>query len=169
MEKFNSVNFKWERVNAGGMRDDDSWLENYFRLQEFRKKFNHSNPSQTDKTSEIKKLAKWLNDQITLHNTGKADKSGKRKFLLKEREELLEELKVDWNWQITKHKRELEKQISDYLEFKGIYPDEKPKNGDSKFKRILEWKSLIRYRYKGSTKEEDKWRIDRLNEIGFPW
>ncbi len=171
MEKFSSVNFKWFSVNAGGLRDDDTWLENYFRLQEFKKIFNHANPSQTSKDPDTKKLAKWVNDQVTLHNTGKTNSKGEKKTLIKEREELLEELGVDWHWQLNKYKRKLEEQIEAYLEFRKVYPDEKQKNGDKRFDDVLEWKSLTRYRYKGDTLPENKWRMDILNSdrVKFPW
>ena len=49
-----------------------------------------------------------------------------------------------------------------------IYPDEKPK-GDNRFKKVLEQKANIRHKYKNDNSESNKWRIDRLNEIGFTW
>lgn len=167
-KKMNSINFKWLAPNSGGAIDDEKWLQNYFKLEDFKKKFGHANPSQTDKNPEIKKLAKWVNDQRTLRNTGKKSKKGIKK-LIKEREELLTEIGVDWEWQLTQRKNELEEFIKGYLQLRSIYPDEKPKKGDTRFSKILQKKAEIKHRYKNDTSPEGKWRIDRLNEIGFRW
>lgn len=173
-KKMNSINFKWEVPNAGGANfgqlDDESWLENYFKLEEYKKANNgNANPSQTDKDPETKKLAKWLNDQRTLRNTGRKNKKGIIKKLIPEREALLTELGVIWDWQLHLRRLELEDFIKGYLELRKEYPDERPKNGDKRFKKILEKKHQIRFRYKDDTSEENKWRIDRLNEIKFQW
>lgn len=170
-QKMNSINFKWQTPNIGGgsSPDDESWLENYFKLEDFKRKYGHANPSQTDKDPDIKKLAKWVNDQRTLRNTGRKNKKGILKKLIKEREELLTELGVDWEWQLTQRKIELEEFIKGYLWLRKVYPDEKPKKGDKRFSKILQKKAEIRHRYKNDTSLEGKWRIDRLNEIGFRW
>lgn len=170
-QKMNSIHFKWQTPNIGGgsSPDDESWLENYFKLEEFKRKYNHANPSQTDKDPEIKKLAKWVNDQRTLRNTGRKNKKGILKTLIKEREELLTELGVDWEWQLTQRKIELEEFIKGYIWLRSVYPDEKPKKGDKRFSKILQKKAEIRHRYKNDNSPEGKWRIDRLNEIGFRW
>lgn len=169
--KMNSINFKWQTPNIGGgsSPDDESWLENYFKLEDFKKKYGHANPSQTDKDPDIKKLAKWVNDQRTLRNTGRKNKKGVIKKLITEREELLTELGVDWEWQLTQRKIELEEFIKGYLELRSLYPDEKPKKGDKRFSKVLQKKAEIRHRYKNDISPEGKWRIDRLNEIGFLW
>ncbi|MGN6803159.1 MAG: helicase associated domain-containing protein, partial [Ginsengibacter sp.] len=170
-QKMNSINFKWQMPNIGGgsSPDDEHWLENYFKLEDFKRKFGHPNPSQTDKDPAIKKLAKWVNDQRTLKNTGKKNKKGTIRKLIKVREELLTELGVDWEWQLTQRKIELEEFIKGYLALRSVYPDEKPKKGDRTYSKILQKKAEIRHRYKNDTSPEGKWRIDRLNEIGFRW
>jgi HKD family nuclease len=168
--KMNAINFKWE-VPIGlryGAAEDESWLENYFRLEDYKNSFGSANPSQMDKNPEVRKLAKWVNDQRTLRNTGRLKKNGELVKLKKSREEILKDLGVDWDWQLTKRKIELEKFIEGLLELRKYYPDEKP-NGDERFKKILENKSQIKHRYGGDTSEENKWRIDRLNEIKFQW
>lgn len=168
--KMNAINFKWE-VPEGlrfGAAEDETWLENYFRLEDYKNRFGNANPSQMDKNPEIKKIAKWVNDQRTSRNKGKLNNKGELIKLKKAREEILQDLGVDWDWQLTKRKIELEKFIEGLLELRKYYPDERP-NGDERFKKILEAKSQIRYRYSGDTSEENKWRIDRLNEVKFQW
>lgn len=168
--KMNDINFKWE-VLIGvryGDAEDESWLENYFRLEDYKNRFGNANPSQMDKDPEIRKIAKWVNDQRTLKNTGRLTKKGELIKLKKSREEILQDLGVDWDWQLTKRKVELEKFIDGLLELRKFYPDEKP-DGDERFKKILVAKSQIRHRYGGDTSAENKWRIDRLNEIKFQW
>lgn len=170
-QKMNSINFKWQtpKVNLGSSPDDESWLNNYFKLEEYKKKHGHANPSQTDKDNEIRKVAKWVNDQRTLRNTGRKNKNGVVKKLIKERDELLTELGVDWEYQMTLRKNELEEFIVGYLELRKLYPDEKPANGDTRFSKVLQKKAEIKFRYRNNTSPENKWRVDRLNEIGFRW
>ncbi|GGC79500.1 hypothetical protein GCM10011508_03690 [Flavobacterium lutivivi] len=169
--KMKSINFKWETPNIGNYSTpkDEIWLENYFKLEEYKKLHGNVNPSQTDKNPEIKKLAKWLNDQRTLNNTGRKNKNGEVRKLLKERYELLIDIGVDFDYQLSKRKAELEKFITGYLELRKIYPDEKPKRGDTRFTKILEKKAELRFRYKDDKSINNKWRIDRLNEINFSW
>lgn len=49
--KMNSINFKWQtpKIGKGSGVDDESWLNQYFRLEEYKKKVGHANPSQMDK------------------------------------------------------------------------------------------------------------------------
>ena len=88
--------------------------------------------------------------------------------MLPERYELLLELGVDFDYQLNIRKQELERFIESYIKMREIYPDEKPK-GDNRFKKVLEQKANIRHKYKNDNSESNKWRIDRLNEIGFTW
>lgn len=167
LQKLKEIDFKWEMPNAGSEPDDDTWLENYFQLEDYKKKNNGScHPNQIDKDPQIKKLGKWVNDQMTLKNTGRKKKNGKVVFLLKQREELLTELGVDWNHQENKNKKVLEQQIEEYLLFRKEHPNEKPKKqARDKWAKVLDWKAQTRHR-------KDKlpqWKIKRLDEINFPW
>lgn len=170
-DKLDSINFMWISPSKSGLGttpNDETWLENYFKLEDYKIEFGNANPSQTDKNPEIKKLAKWVNDQRTLNNTGRAKKNGTVRKLLPERYELLLELGVDFDYQLNIRKQELERFIESYIKMREIYPDEKPK-GDNRFKKVLEQKANIRHKYKNDNSESNKWRIDRLNEIGFTW
>jgi HKD family nuclease len=169
-EKLQSVKFRWENMNAGGKSDDDIWLENYFQLEDFWIKPENKNKVPSQETS----LGGWLNDQITIYNnTTKKNSKGEVIKLPSERARYIEDLcgKEIWQWQSHKRKRIFEEQIQAYLELRKAYPDEIPKNGDKRFKKVLEWKSLTRYRYKGDTSPENKWRMDILNsdKVKFPW
>ena len=110
--------------------------------------------SKCNSQPKTKKLAKWLNDQRTLRNTGRKNKKGKIKKLIPEREALLTQLGVIWDWQLHLRRLELKDFIKGYLELRREYPDEKHQ---------------IRFRYKYDTSKQNKWRIDRLNEIKFQW
>ncbi|NOT93333.1 helicase associated domain-containing protein [Ferruginibacter sp.] len=169
-EKLQSVKFVWETMNAGGKSDDDIWLENYFQLE----------PVWNERVDKLKlplqttPVGKWLADQIANYkNETKKNASGEVLKLLPERASIIEELcgKQIWNWEQYKRETIFEQQIQAYLEFRKIYPDEIPKNGDKRFKKVLDWKSLTRYRYKGDTSPENKWRMDILNSdrVKFPW
>lgn len=169
-EKLQSVKFRWETLNAGGKSDDDIWLENYFQLEDFWTLPENKNKIPAQSTT----VGKWLNDQMTLYNnTTKKNAKGEILKMLPERVRYIEDLcgKEIWQWQANKYRRKLEEQIADYLEFRKVYPDEIPKNGETRFKKVLDWKSLTRYRYKVDTSPENKWRMDILNSdrVKFPW
>lgn len=169
-EKLQSVGFVWETMNAGGKSDDDVWLENYFQLETV---WNE----RTDKLKlplQTTPVGKWLADQIANYkNETKKNANGEVLKLLPERASIIEELcgRQIWNWEQYKRETIFEQQIQAYLEFRKVYPDEIPKNGDKRFKKVLDWKSLTRYRYKGDTSPENKWRMDILNSdrVKFPW
>jgi HKD family nuclease len=170
LEKLEAVNFKWQDFKGIGLADDDGWIENYFQLEEFWNKPENKNKIPAQSTT----VGKWLNDQMTLYNnTTKKNAKGEILKMLPERARYIEDLcgKEIWQWQANKYKRKLEEQIAEYLEFRKVYPDEIPKNGDTRFKKVLDWKSLTRYRYKGDTSPENKWRMDILNSdrVKFPW
>lgn len=169
-EKLEAVNFKWESVSAGGNPDDETWIDFYFQLEEFWK--NPSNKNQVPK--QTTPLGKWLNDQITNYNNKtKKNAKGELLKLLPIRAKYIEDLcgQEIWNWQHNKRRRILEEQIEAYLEFRKVYPTEIPAIGDNRFKKVIEWKSQTRYRYKGDTSKENKWRMDILNSdrVKFPW
>lgn len=169
-EKLNSINFEWSPPPRGGKigGDDELWLENYFNLEKYKAEFGHANPSQVDQNPEVRKLAKWVNTQRTLKSVGKKEKKHRR-FLDSNREQLLIEVGVDFEWELNKTKKELEEFIKVYLEFKEVYPDEKIKRGDKRFSKMLQKRAQIRYRYKNDHSESNKWRLDMLNKVGFVW
>lgn len=169
--KMNQINFIWDSKNfkMSGSAKDKEWFSAYFKLEEHKNKTGDANPSQTDKDPNVKKLGKWVNDQRTLKNTGRKNAKGEIIKLSAEREEWLLELGVIFDFQLHKRKLELEKFIEGYLELRKVYPNEKPNKGDTRFSKILEKKSEIKFRYKNDTSEKNKWRIDRLNEIKFDW
>jgi HKD family nuclease len=170
-QKMNEINFLWETFGSkiSGTPLDRKWFENYFKLEAYKTKTGNANPSQIDKDLEIKKLGKWVNDQRTLRNTGRKKANGEIIKLAKEREEWLIDLGVDFDYQLNIRKANLEKFIATYLEFRKEYPDGKGVRGDIRFSKMLEIKASIKYNYKDDKSEEGKWRIDRLNEIGFDW
>jgi HKD family nuclease len=171
LEKLESpdIQFRWETLNAGGKSDDDVWLDSYFELEKvwLEREDKLRLPLQTEKEGG------WLNDQVTIHNNkNKKNAKGEIIKLLPERASILEDLcgKHIWNWEQYKREQILNSQIERYLEFRKKYPNEKP-DSDRSFDDVLQWKSQIRYRYKGDTSEKNKWRMDILNSdrVKFPW
>jgi HKD family nuclease len=168
-EKLQSVNFVWEPMNVGGKSDDDVWLESYFKLEKIWNERVDKLKLPLQTTTD----GKWLADQIVnFKNQTKKNANGEVIKLIPERAAIIEELcgKQIWNWEQYKKEQILNAQIDRYLEFRKIYPNEKP-NGDKRFADVLRWKSQTRYRYRGDTSEENKWRMDILNSdrIKFPW
>jgi HKD family nuclease len=162
IERLNDLNFKWSMPNAaiGGQPDDDNWLENYFKLEQYKNSHDgNCNPSQKDPNPKIARLGKWVNDQMTLRNKGRHRKNRKSAFLLKERETLLTELGVDWLYELNKHKKSFEKQLSAFLKFRKLYPFLNPPTGE--FKKEREWRAQMKSRFK----ELPDWKQKRLKEM----
>lgn len=168
-EKLQSVKFVWETMNAGGKSDDDIWLENYFQLEKVWKERVDKFILPNQKTA----VGHWLSDQIANYkNETKKKENGEVLKFFPERASIIEDLcgKQIRNWEQFKREQKLNLQIERYLEFRKAYPNEKP-NGDRSFDDVIRWKSQTRYRYKGDTSQDNKWRIDILNsdKIKFPW
>lgn len=119
-------------------------------------------PNQNDKDKKIAELGQRVNDYMV---------NWKRGRLSPEKIKFLSDY-IDINYEKNKHKRELELQIQKYLAFREEFPGENPSTEERKrpdVKWILNWKATTRKRYSGDTSEENKWRINRLNQINFPW
>lgn len=145
---------------------EEVWYDNLEKLKAFKLLNGFCHPNQIDKDPETKKLAKWVNDQMHLRNNGRKNVNGEKFYLRKDREKILEELGIDWDWELNKAKAELEDGIKVYLAFRELFPNEKaPKGQAKKYNDVLEWKAQTRHR----KYRFDQWKIDRLNEINFPW
>jgi Caspase domain len=120
-------------------------------------------PSQSDKNIEIANLGQSLNDWMVRWKGG---------HLSEERIKFLEQY-VDKDYELNKQKRSFEVQILDYLKFRREFPNEKPPKGLSKkrndIKDILDWKAQVNHRIQNGKSPIHKWKIERLNEIDFPW
>lgn len=120
-------------------------------------------PSQTDKNKEIANLGNSLNDWMVRWKGG---------HLEEERIKFLEQY-VDKDYELNKQKRSFEQQIKDYLKFRDEFPNEKPPKGLSKkrsdVKAILDWKAQVNHRVQNGKSPIHKWKVERLNEIDFPW
>ncbi len=149
IKKLNAINFIWQStIGNTGKLDNDEWLNQILKLEDYKKKTGNCNVSQTNPNQEYAKLGKWLSDQRTSKKRGKLEKT---------RQEMLDNLGVVWNI----HIYEFEKQIAELIEYKKVYgsfdvPITFEKN-----------KNLAYFIYRLKTgKIKEKWKLDRLNEIG---
>lgn len=169
-KRLREVNFKLEKlVNAGGLLDDDSWIESYDKLVIFKDLFGHANPSQTvhpdpkNPNPDWLRLGKWVNDQRHLKNNGvKNRRTGEKKYLIKIREELLDELGVDWDYEENEAKKKFEKDASEYVAMRRLYPTTNPKGEARKiYRKILDWEAGQKFRFD----VYPDWRKNRLIEL----
>ena len=168
--KMKSINYLWDNPTSGSGPDDEWWYEALLNLEKYYddKKNYKTVPSQ--KTD----LGRWLNEQMTLKNTGSRQKE--KKFLHPIREELLGDLLkkngVGWKWKEQKERESIMKglkgwqELNEWTEKLG---NRKPSSAEVKyFKPIREWIALTRYRSKKWDKVKEKWKLDMFIKAGFP-
>ena len=146
IKRLDLINFEWTPASLGARPDDDRWFEVYMELVDFKKKNGHANPSQVDPNPEIATLGKWVNDQRHLKNNGRKNrKSGEYIYLDPIRQSYLEELGVDWDYELNKHKEAFNNQVQAFLDFREKYPDLKPPTGQ--FKSERDWRAQMRHKF----------------------
>ncbi|WP_425420477.1 Helicase associated domain protein [Phaeodactylibacter xiamenensis] len=159
VERLEEIDFIWEPPSFGMLPDDDSWLERFLELQQFKKKNGHCHPPQVNPDGTPNKLGRWVNDQMHLKNNGrKHRKTGERIYLDPIREEYLTDLGVDWDYELNKHKKSFEEQVQAFLEFRKKHPNLKPPTGT--FKKEREWKAQMKHRFE----KLPDWKQKRLKE-----
>lgn len=145
-EKLDDINFPWSIPNIGQLPDDESWFENYLKLEAYKKKHGTCHPPQVNPDGSRNKLGRWVNDQMTLKNNGRLSRrTGERIFLNPIREEYLTELGVIWDYELSKHKKSFDKQVNDFLKYQQKHPDLKPPKGT--FKKERDWLSQMRHKF----------------------
>ena len=146
VRRLNQINFPWSVPNFGMLPDDESWFEKYLELEEYKKKNGHCHPPQVNPDGTSNRLGRWVNDQMTLKNVGRIRKSTKERVYLNPiREEYLTELGVDWNYELTKHKKLFDEKVNKFISFRNQYPDLKPPKG--KYKKERNWLSQMRNKF----------------------
>lgn len=146
VQRLNQIKFPWSIPNLGMLPDDESWFEKYLELEEFKKKNGHCHPPQVNPNGTSNRLGRWVNDQMTLKNVGRVRRSTKeRVFLNPIREEYLTELGVDWNYELSKHKKSFNEKVNKFINFRNQHPDLKPPKG--KYKKERDWLAQMRYKF----------------------
>jgi HKD family nuclease len=171
-EKMKSLKYQWDNPSFGIGPDDELWYENLLTLEKYYS--NKNNYKSVPKQETY--IGGWLNEQMTLKNTGSRAKGKEKTFLHPIREGLLEELLskngVSWKWKEQKDRESIEEGLIKWKELE----DWKFKNGGRKatgievkyFKDTRSWISLTRYRSKKWDKEKEKWKFEMLLKAGFP-
>lgn len=171
-EKMKSLNYQWDNPSFGIGPDDELWYENLLTLEKY---YNNKNNYKSVPSQETY-IGGWLNEQMTMKNTGSRTKGKEKTFLHPVREELLGDLLakngVSWKWQEQKEREALEEGIRKWRELE----DWKIKNSGRKateievkyFKETRGWISLTRFRSKKWDREKEKWKFDLLINAGFP-
>ena len=170
--KMKSLNYQWDNPSFGIGPDDELWYENLLTLEKY---YSSKNNYKTVPSQETY-IGGWLNEQMTMKNTGSRDKGKEKTFLHPVREGLLGDLLskngVSWKWKEQKEREALEEGLRKWKELE----DWKIKNGGRKatgievkyFKETRGWISLTRYRSKKWDKEKEKWKFEMLKNAGFP-
>lgn len=171
-QKMQSINYIWDRPELGGEADDDSWWSSLMELQKYYSEKRNFKTVPSQKTS----LGRWVNDQLTLKNTGIVQKGKERRFLNKLRTDLLGELLkkngVEWKWQQQKERDLILEGLKGWQElvkWEAELGNRKPTSAEVKyFKKIREWKASTRNRSKKWDREKESWKIELLTKAGFP-
>lgn len=169
-EKMNSINFLWDATNIGSRPKDDDWMDKLADLEEFYSNtINYKSvPQQTTK------IGKWLNDQMTLKLKGSRGKV--KKFLSQIREEMLGDLLlrngVEWEWEKQKHRESVQETIKFWREIE-IFDNQIHNNLTETQKELIkayrEKVSQLRHRSKKWHNEKNKWKLEILDQAGFPY
>lgn len=170
-EKMNSINFLWEAFNMGSRPKDDEWIDNLASLE------NYYSESVNYKTvpPQTTKVGKWLNDQMTLKLKGSRGKV--KRFLSPIREEMLGDLLlrngVEWEWEKQKHRESVEETIKNWNELQFIDSQPPKKNITETEKELItsyrDKVSSLRHRSKKWHNEKNKWKLEILDNAGFPY
>jgi HKD family nuclease len=151
IEKLENIGFQWVMTGIRNLNKVDDWLEKLALLEDYKSEFGDCNVSQTLKNTKYQGLGKWLNDQRTSYKK-------KRKFLTKDRIELLEDMGVVWDMDIFN----FEKLIKQLLDYKNEFGDF---NISSNYKPNPNFGNYV-YRLKTKGTKQD-WKIEKLHQIGF--
>ena len=120
------------------------------------------------------KIGKWLNDQMTLKLKGSRGKV--KKFLSQIREEMLGDLLlrngVEWEWEKQKHRESVQETIKFWREIE-IFDNQIHNNLTETQKELIkayrEKVSQLRHRSKKWHNEKNKWKLEILDQAGFPY
>ncbi|MFK5982845.1 MAG: Helicase associated domain protein [Flavobacteriaceae bacterium] len=151
IEKLENIGFQWVMTGIRNLNKADDWLEKLALLEDYKSEFGDCNVSQTLKNPKYQGLGKWLNDQRTSYKR-------KRKFLTKDRIELLEDMRVVWDMDVFN----FEKLIKELLDYKNEFGDF---NISSNYKPNPNLGNYV-YRLKTKGTKQD-WKIEKLHKIGF--
>ncbi|HET7117045.1 MAG TPA: hypothetical protein VFI29_11170, partial [Hanamia sp.] len=137
--------------------------------------YNNKNNYKTVPSQETY-IGGWLNEQMTMKNTGSRGKVKEKTFLHPIREGLLGELLskngISWKWKEQKERESLAEGIKKWREledWKINNAGRRPTSVEVKyFKETRGWISLTRYRSKKWNQEKEKWKLEMLKNAGFP-
>jgi len=141
IERLNDLDFIWKKDASYSSRKG-TFNKRLEELKEWKETHGDCHVPQVNPDRSANSLGRWLNDQRLLKRKGKKNSKGELKYLDKEKELLLSELGVDFDYEENKHKNAFEKQIQSFLSFRYQYPDLKPPSGEFKKERdnLAQWR-----------------------------
>jgi HKD family nuclease len=169
--KMKEIRFIWDVPSLGGSEfDDDEWFENLKLLENYYK----HNPTTIKKSipKQETQVGGWLNDQMTLRNTGRKNKKTGEVIKLHPLREgylgiILEENGIEWKWEQQKHRIDFEEKLAELLAFQKGDKTKIPPQGKEDVTGVGQWFAQIRTALKPNTsKKVPQWKIDRLKEEG---
>lgn len=169
-ENMTSINFLWEVPNMGSRPKDDEWMDNLAELEEY---YNDKNNYKTIPLQSTK-IGKWVNDQMTLKLNGSRGKV--KKYLSPIREEMLGDLLlrngVEWEWEKQKHRESVEETIKFWKEielFENQPQNDTTESQEELIKGYRDKVSQLRHRSKKWHNDKNKWKLEILDQAGFPY
>ncbi len=158
IERLNDLDFIWKKEGEFNP-SNDKFTARLDELKEWKEKTGDCHVPQFNPDKTQNSLGRWLNDQRVLKRKGKKNSDGIIKYLDEEREFLLLEIGVDFDYEENKHKNSFEKQIQSFLSFKFQYPDLIAPSGEFQKERDC----LAKWRHKFEQLPEYKQK--RLKEL----
>lgn len=145
IERLNDLDFIWKKEYEYKFKYSPNKDKFFARLEELKKwkeKYGDCHVPQINPDKTQNSLGRWLNSQRVLKRKGKKDSKGIIRHLDEEKEFLLLEIGVDFDYEENKHKNSFEKQVQSFLSFRYQYPDLKaPSNKFKKEKdNLAQWK-----------------------------
>ncbi len=150
LEKLKKIGFVWDPFK-------DTWEDMFQKYREFRIK-NGTDPNQSSKDLEERRLALWCGRQRVFYKKGLLDKSP---FKLKK----LEEIGFVWDYLET----EWENMYKLYIDFKSTGKEPNNKSKDERGRNLAQWCGVQRKMYKKGILKKYPERIKKLLDIGFSW
>jgi hypothetical protein len=158
IERLNDLNFLWKKDITYSFQKG-AFEKRLEELKEWKEIHGDCHVPQINPDKTQNSLGRWLNDQRVLKRKGRKNSKGDLRFLDKEKELLLSELGVDFNYEENKHKNAFEKQIQSFLSYRYQHPDLKPPPGEFKKER----ENLAQWRHKFDKLSDYKQK--RLKEL----
>lgn len=153
------IDFPFVPEIKGRKKEDDAWMDKYFKLMEYKRIHGNCNAPQFNDDGTKNEVGIFVNEQRILGTKGRMKyPSRERIFIDPVRKELLDDLGFEWYYEQNKHKKNFMKKIEAWKIIRDKYPDLKfPRKT---YLKERQWRAEMKNRFK----KLPKWKQDLLIE-----